>query len=163
MQTVCSKCFKSFESGDANFYYNKRQKRFYTWCKSCHQYVVNARGRSKKSRQRPKSSDPVEDKFIKLRQLLLMRHKRKTCSGEVVSTRELLNKHETSEGRCYYTNLKYSLFERGPLYMSVDRINSSLGYTVDNTVLCCWFVNCAKNEWPLDQMKELWSHLPVIS
>lgn len=161
MQTVCSKCFVSFESVEANFYYNKRQKRFYTWCKSCHQQMVNARDRSRKSHQRPKSSDPVEDKFIRLRNTLLMRHKRKGFSGEVVSTRELIDRYKSTNSRCYYTGLEYSLFDKGPLQMSVDRVDSSLGYTADNTVLCCWFVNCAKNEWPLEQMKELWSHLPI--
>lgn len=156
----CSKCFQAFESREDSFYYNKKQKRWYIWCKDCHQKMVAARKRAKRARQRPLSSDPLEDKFIKLRHRLLMRHKRKQFNGDVITTSELLKLHEVQAGKCHYTGLEYSLNENGPLYMSVDRVDSSVGYTKDNVVLCCWFVNCAKNEWPLEQMKELWSYLP---
>jgi hypothetical protein len=93
---------------------------------------------------------------------MLMRHKRKYATdGNCVTTTDLLVLHREQEGKCYYTGLEYSLCERGPLYMTVDRVDSSLGYIDGNVVLCCWFVNCAKNVWPLEQMKELWKYLPV--
>jgi hypothetical protein len=158
MKTTCSKCFKGFESRDASFYYNNRQKRYYTWCKECHSEIVAKRGRRKRQRQRPLSSDPVEDKFIRLRRALAQRNKKYSCP--TVSTGQLLRLHAQQGGLCYYTKLRYSLTDRGPLYMSVDRVDSSVGYELGNIVLCCWFVNCAKNEWPLGQMKELWKHLP---
>lgn len=33
----------------------------------------------------------------------------------------------------------------------VDRIDSALGYTVDNCVPCCWYCNCAKGEMTTEQ------------
>lgn len=156
----CSKCFESFENREDSFYYNKRQKRWYLWCKTCHQKRTANRVSVKKQRTRIFSSDPVENKFIKLRHAIAVRHKRKAFIGDVITSAELLKIHNNKHGKCYYTQLDYSLDKHGPLYMTVDRVNSSLGYTKENVVLCCWFVNCAKNEWSLEQMKELWKHLP---
>jgi len=157
--TTCSKCKQRFASTEANFYYNNRTKKYYTWCKDCHKKMTALRDRRKKNHARPLSEDPLEDKFIRLRRTLIQRNKKHNC--DAITTRELLDMHTKQTSKCHYTGLQYSLTERGPLYMSVDRIDSSLGYTKDNTVLCCWFVNCAKNEWSLDQMKELWKYLPT--
>jgi len=157
--TTCSKCHNSFDSEEAQFYYNKRYRHYYTWCKECHKARVATRKKAKARRDRPLSSDPIEDKFIRLRISLVRRNKKHEC--ETVTTRELIDIYKHQEGKCYYTGLQYSLTEQGPLYMTADRIDNSIGYTKDNIALCCWYVNCAKNKWPLAQMKELWKHLPT--
>lgn len=37
-----------------------------------------------------------------------------------------------------------------PLMPSLDRIDSSKGYTADNVRLVCWAVNCAASTWGLE-------------
>ena len=167
MQTVCSRCFESYDSMIEGFYYNQKRKRYYLWCKKCDRRI--AVGKSKKTRakkelrpprlSRPFSSDPVEDKFIRLRKTLVQRNKKH--GSETITTRQLIDLYREQDGKCHYTGLAYSIGEKGPLCMTVDRINNAVGYEIGNVVLCCWFVNCAKNEWALEEMKTLWRYLPT--
>ncbi len=154
---ICDKCQQEFNEIDAHFYFNRRKGKHYTWCKDCHKGITAKK--HKVNRQRPLSADPIEDKFIRLRRRLVARNK---YADEVLSTKELIELHKTQQGKCAYTGLEYSLTEKGPLCMTIDRIDNTRGYSIDNVALCCWFVNCAKNQWPLEQMKQLWKHLPTI-
>ena len=89
-----------------------------------------------------------------------IRSKHKFKNSEIISLPKLAELFRNSGGRCYYTGLEFSTTQPGPLYLSVDRIDSSKGYVDGNVVFCCWFVNVAKNEWDLDLMKSLWFFLP---
>jgi hypothetical protein len=40
------------------------------------------------------------------------------------------------------------------LHSGIDRIDSSLGYTVENSVPCCWWCNRAKNSSSIEEFKE---------
>jgi len=69
--------------------------------------------------------------------------------------------------RCYYTNVKMNLGEhkqKKDLYnlnfknVSVDRIDSRLGYTKSNVVLCCWGVNNMKQQMDYSDLVN-WSEL----
>ena len=124
--------------------------------------LLKSRSNSRAKRRALRRVDQ-EIYFIDLRARIARRHKNKHFQEPCISTLELIELHNQQSGKCYYTELEYDLHAKqtDPLRMSVDRINNSMGYTKDNTVLCCWFVNCAKNIWPLDQMKELWKSLPM--
>jgi hypothetical protein len=52
--------------------------------------------------------------------------------------------------KCFYTNLPIS-----ETNFSIDRIDSNLGYTQDNIVLCLWNVNKMKNDLSLDRFYQL--------
>lgn len=41
---------------------------------------------------------------------------------------------------------------RNPFLMSLDRIDSSKGYTPSNIVLCCWGINSLKNSNTPEEM-----------
>jgi hypothetical protein len=71
------------------------------------------------------------------------------------------------DGRCYYTNIKMNLGNhkyKKDLYnlnfknVSVDRVDSRLGYTKDNVVLCCWGVNNMKQQMSYSELV-MWSEL----
>jgi hypothetical protein len=47
--------------------------------------------------------------------------------------------------KCYYTGLDMSLDPKSTMYVSIDRVDSNIGYRQDNCVLCCCIVNKAKN------------------
>lgn len=58
---------------------------------------------------------------------------------------------DESEGRCALTGLAFDLekggWARRPYAPSLDRIDSSKGYTFDNCRIVCVAVNVAMNEW----------------
>jgi len=98
---------------------------------------------------------------------ILSRHRAKSYAEEPLCAEELIAIHQRQGGKCFYTGLTYIIGyaslgkARHPLSASADRIDSTKGYTPENTVLCAWFVNAAKNAWPLDAIKPLWKHLPT--
>jgi len=106
----------------------------------------------------------LESIFLKIRKRLISRSKKKFPNSPIISWYDLIELHKKQQGKCFYTKLPYNLvFTReNPKSMSIDRIDSSIGYTLENTVLCCWFVNCAKSLWDLNQIKALWKYLPTI-
>lgn len=72
--------------------------------------------------------------------------------------------YQRQQGRCYYTGLEMlyannrsamKKIVNSPLVMSLDRKDSSRGYTKDNVVLCCVFINYAKSDFDYDEFVEL--------
>jgi len=53
---------------------------------------------------------------------------------------------ETQGGVCVYTGLEMELQPNTLLSVSVERIDSKIGYTSENTVLCCNVVNRMKSD-----------------
>lgn len=79
----------------------------------------------------------------------------------IISYEDLEMLWEKQDGKCYYTqipmNFTYSLSL--PKQMSVDRVDSSKGYTLDNVVLCCQFINFAKHDYKLEDFLEFLKEL----
>jgi len=50
------------------------------------------------------------------------------------------------DGLCVYTGIEMELQPNTLLSVSVERIDSSVGYTAENTVLCCNAVNRMKSD-----------------
>lgn len=72
---------------------------------------------------------------------------------------DLVGLWEDQSGRCWYTDVEL-VFDgnRRPEALSVDRVNSSFGYTRDNVVLCCRRVNEMKREMTTDELSN-WCRL----
>ena len=82
----------------------------------------------------------------------------------------LIHLWEKQGGKCFYTDVKMSLGShnsRKDLYnlnfknVSVDRVDSRIGYTKDNIVLCCWGVNNMKQQMDYDEFIK-WAELLII-
>ena len=56
------------------------------------------------------------------------------------------------KGLCYYTKvpMKLTARQKNPYQVSIDRIDSGLSYTKENTVLCCQAINYMKNDYSLE-------------
>ena len=65
------------------------------------------------------------------------------------------------KGLCFYTNIpmKYIAFNKDPFQVSIDRIDSSKGYTIDNVVLCCQAINYLKNDYTLEEFNKFLMNL----
>lgn len=73
----------------------------------------------------------------------------------------LVDLYNKQKGLCYYTGEFMSLGNHNhikDLYginfhtISVDRIDSKIGYTKENTVLCCWGINNMKQQLTVEQL-----------
>lgn len=74
----------------------------------------------------------------------------------------VLNKRDEQQNKCAYSgmSMQWSIgyIDDGkrlnPYVVSIDRIDSSRGYTKDNCALVCWKSNCFKSDGDLDEMLE---------
>ena len=60
------------------------------------------------------------------------------------------------DGLCYWFKIPLipSKDKKHPQQPSLDRLDSSKGYTRDNVVLCCYSANIGRNENDLDTWKK---------
>ncbi|MEK6882555.1 MAG: hypothetical protein AABY22_23240, partial [Nanoarchaeota archaeon] len=71
----------------------------------------------------------------------------------------LINLYNKQSGKCFYSGIQMTCLEYGmgrhqPFTISIDQIKPKIGYTKDNVVLCCWIINCAKNELSVEEYIE---------
>lgn len=66
----------------------------------------------------------------------------------------LENKRKEQNNKCYYTGIEFNPFKRKHT-LSMDRLDSTKGYTTDNVVLCIWIVNSMKNNSSLEDFKDM--------
>lgn len=62
------------------------------------------------------------------------------------------------EAGCALTGYQFSRIakERSPLSPSIDRIDSSKGYTPDNIRVVCYALNIGMNDWGFEKIAPLW-------
>jgi len=70
---------------------------------------------------------------------------------------DLLNQFNKQNGKCFYSGrqLEIALRTKSLNSLSIDRIDSSKGYTPDNIVLCCSIINIMKLDTPEDEFINL--------
>jgi hypothetical protein len=90
------------------------------------------------------------------------RARAKKSGMECTITREwIIEQHGRQDGRCAYTGweLRNGVTGRGyarNFYgMSLDRLDSTGGYTPENTRLVCWGVNRAKGDLPMQLLVDM--------
>ena len=68
----------------------------------------------------------------------------------------LMELFDKQEGKCYYTGLKMKT-EKGKTYdiMSLDRVNSSIGYMKDNVVFCINSINMMKADHDMEDVDKI--------
>jgi len=110
------------------------------------------------------STDKARRKGRKTNRITLIFHSAKNNAKSkgrefLISRENIVDLFEKQKGLCYYTNK--------PMYIniideansndsiSIDRVDSSIGYTKDNIVLCRWIVNKIKNDLSLDYLLEI--------
>lgn len=77
--------------------------------------------------------------------------------------RDLKDQNDSQNGNCYYTNIPMNRsFTKGskmcnPLQLSVDRVDSSMGYTKNNIVLCCFCINNFKGTMDIKELENVFS------
>lgn len=131
----------TFKEKQRNYYNNKKQ---YLKEKASQNLIYN------------KKHNPL----MLLISSLKIRAKRRNLDFNI-TLEDLQNLWKNQKGLCYYTKIPmiYSFRLSCPKQMSIDRIDSSKGYTINNIVFCCQTINYAKHDYSFNDftnfLKEL--------
>lgn len=136
-------------------FYPKRKNR----CKKCilstpnQQY--NNMSDDDKKKYIEKNREWVEKNIIKVR-VMGAKHRsiKKNIPFEI--TDEIIqHKLKEQDGKCFISKQPLVMGENDWYGISLDRLDSNLGYTIDNTILVTKFVNSSKNVLSLDEYIKL--------
>lgn len=82
------------------------------------------------------------------------RHRVRNIKDFTITEIDIQDILEQQDFKCYYTGLDFSAEDQGML-PSIDRIDSSRGYTKDNIVVCLGCVNIMKNILPIEKFLKM--------
>lgn len=71
---------------------------------------------------------------------------RRSNGTTTLNVDQLLEAFKRQGGCCYYTGVSLTYDQGGDTDVSIDRMDNTKGYTVDNVALCCWRVNNMKGD-----------------
>jgi hypothetical protein len=140
---------------DLNNFYPQRKNK----CKKCILSKENVRyqkmDENEKKQYSQKQREWRSNNIIKYR-VESAKHRaiRKGISFEI-NEDIILQKLKEQNGLCYISKKPLLLKENDWYGVSLDRLDSNLGYTIENTILVTKFVNSSKNELSLDEYKKL--------
>lgn len=122
----------------------------------CHECLCEKR---KNNRRREFKQNPLDSRLTELSRTIKLRSKKKGFETDVDKD-YLYDLWHSQNGMCAYSGLEMTASaivgdSRNPTAISVDRIDSSRGYTRDNIVLTCWKVNAAKSDLSLNEFVEM--------
>lgn len=72
-----------------------------------------------------------------------------------ITPEDICSQISKQNNKCYYTGKELVLGGVRKHSISVDRVDSNLGYTKDNIVVCYYLVNSMKNNLPLADFKNI--------
>ena len=129
----------------------KEVKHFDLWypnnpgrCKEC-----DRKNQQSKYERKVKTHLSSVDNFLKYKLANSLQRKN---TINTLTHQDLINQYELQNGKCYYSGrpLVIAMRTKSLDSLSIDRVDSTKGYTPDNIVLCCSIINIMK----LDTTKE---------
>jgi len=157
---VCKKCEREKEATAEFFQRNKRRKDgLESNCKECNKNWQLLKDREYKKNNRERVRLNGRNQYRKAG----FRSKIKTSKASAAKhgfefrliEQDLIDQFNKQQGLCYYTNLPMDM-EIGSNdwnVVSIDRIDSDIGYVPSNIVLCRKIANFMKNTLSIDQFK----------
>lgn len=148
----CKKC-REFKSIDE---FHPSQK--VLLCK----HHANEIGRENKKKYRQNSENKNKEKLkyqerkIRLWANFLIHHSKSRNCENTLTVKDVLEIYEKQKGLCYWFKIPLlpSLTSKHPQQPSIDRLDRTKGYTLDNVVLCCYAANIGRNETDI----EVWTN-----
>lgn len=136
-EKICAKC--GTKASVSNFFrHSATQDGWHSWCKECCK-IGNQKSKEKKYLS-------FEGRINTILQSCKRSAKKR---GHIVNlTRDdLLEMWNYQEGVCAYTGIVMLTQANSPYSVSVERIDNSVGYTKENTILVCNIVNKMKSNF----------------
>ena len=112
--------------------------------------------RERQSTMREKYSQMAKDwrKIPKNRLKQLLKAKGRWGNRRDLNYEDCLQRLNKNEWRCEVTGKPFNFdIPRHPLSMSIDRIDATKPYTLDNIRFVCWWLNCAMGSYGLNELK----------
>lgn len=152
---LCLRC--KDEKVLSDFSFNKTNNNYSSYCKQC--ASGNTRRWQKKLFESKTPEDIVEGTLYKVSQSSHSNAKRRNIPY-ALSIYDLRDMYKEQGGKCHYTGVSMKLHtkevaKRDPLLLSIDRLDSSVGYTKENTVLCCWGCNALKGDHSVQTLYDM--------
>jgi hypothetical protein len=146
-ERLCSKCRKAFPLNSENFFrHAERADGFHSWCKPC------CKAGSKAALIKAQSTVEGRAKALLYNCTVNAAKRGHICELSVNSFREMW---DAQGGLCAYTGREMTLRPGLPDTMSIERIDSSLGYVENNCVLVCLGINRMKSDLAPDTFFEM--------
>ncbi len=101
------------------------------------------------------------------RQLIKSAKKRAKKNGREISISKEWVKERLEKGVCEVTGVKFlynkkEKYKSAPYVPSLDRIDSTKGYTPDNTQVVCNFFNICKWQWDHEDFTKILKYLEKV-
>jgi hypothetical protein len=141
-------CFKCKENKEVSLFFKHRQTAdgYHSWCKDC------CKEGNRKSLK--KTNSTIEGRariFLRNAKKSAEKRKQEFC----LEIEDIITFWKQQNGICAYTGRNMKL-EAGHLdTVSIERINSNVGYTKDNTILVCQAINRMKSDFEFEDFYEM--------
>ena len=140
---ICNKC--NLDQPISEFYIHPKNGWVFKQCKSC--VKKNSKLNMNALRKSNDKEDLLTKSFMALTGHMRAGAKRQSKLFEVRMP-ELRKLYDSQNGKCFYTSIPMEMtgkIQHNLLQISVDKINPTGGYTIDNIVLCCLGINLLKS------------------
>jgi hypothetical protein len=141
-------CFTCKESSDiTNFFKSSNTSDgYHSWCKKC----------CKKGNQisRDKANSTIEGRA----RVFLQNAKKaavKRNNEFEIEISDIVDCWNAQEQTCAYSGKLMTLEVAKPNSVSIERIDSKIGYTKNNTILVCWAINRMKSDFSFEDFFEM--------
>lgn len=105
-----------------------------------------------KFKVRTKEQKFFDEKFTRWK---MSARKRKISFDETLTSADLMELWEKQRHKCYYTGVDMTFDKEDELHLvSIDRIDSSIGYTKNNIVLCTYAFNSFKFNYNIETVRK---------
>lgn len=141
-------CFKCKEKSSYEFFFKHKltQDGYHSWCKKC---CTEANIKS-----RNKQNATIEGRA----RVFLLNAKKaseKRKNEFALTIKDIVDFWNDQKQICAYTGRQMTLLPNQLNTVSIERIDSSIGYTKDNTILVCQAINRMKSDFGYDDFYEL--------
>ena len=142
---ICFRC-KQSKSHDLFFKHSQTGDGYHSWCKSC--------CKEGNERSRAKLNSTIEGR-AKVFLTNASKSAQKRCQEFTLTVQDVVDCWNRQGEICAYSGRLMSL-EAGRLdTVSIERIDSKIGYTPENTILVCQAINRMKSDFTLEQFYEM--------
>lgn len=159
MDRQCSKCGEV--KSDNDFYQSQRGDR----CKEC--ILIGTRKYKRKKRMDPehRKMEGVKQKErrVRLWQNTLVHESKNRKHENNLTVQDINEMFDKQDGLCYWFKIPLipSNSKKHPQQPSLDRLDTTKGYTKENVVLSCYAANIGRNETDLDAWEKFLNLLLV--
>lgn len=147
----CSKCKEEKPLSEYLVRTDRPNSQRYSSCNTCKAAFTRSRYRERRG-----SSDMGYWSWLMLRSI----RKRAKVKGWVcnISPEDIFKRVQEADGNCSYCGSDLDFFagyKGRQRSASVDRLNSTVGYTSENIIICCYRCNAVKNDATPDELRKL--------